>query len=175
VSSAQLSRPERRPTRFSTSGPENIASHWNFSFVWLFHLYEILYEVFIYMSFANGFCVWVLRMSFAYEFWLAIQFTCTRCRLRTFYLAIEEPSNWTVLSMTDYNCLSPEAYYVVSYHQTIVSQSIDLRPKSLISFATINQFENISSEYIAEYVRVRTCDLIHRSKVDLSLHRLDWK
>jgi hypothetical protein len=49
--------------------------------------------------------------------------------------------------MTNYNCLSPEAYYVISYHQTIVSQSIDLRLKSLISFATINQFENISSEY----------------------------
>jgi hypothetical protein len=35
---------------------------------------------------------------------LTLQFICTRCRLRTFYLAIEESSNWAVLSKTDYNC-----------------------------------------------------------------------
>jgi hypothetical protein len=40
---------------------------------------------------------------------LALQFICTRCRLRTFYLAIEEPSNWTILSMTDYNCSVDQA------------------------------------------------------------------
>ncbi len=34
---------------------------------------------------------------------LTLQFICTRCRLRTFYLAIKESSNWTILSKTDYN------------------------------------------------------------------------
>jgi hypothetical protein len=40
---------------------------------------------------------------------LTLQFICTRCRLRTFYLAIEESSNWTILSMTDYNCSVDQA------------------------------------------------------------------
>jgi hypothetical protein len=35
---------------------------------------------------------------------LTLQFICTWCRLQTFYLMIEESSNWTVLSKTDYNC-----------------------------------------------------------------------
>ncbi len=71
---------------------------------------------------------------------LATQFTCTWCRLRTFYLAIEESSNWAVLSMTDYNCLHA-AHFVIDHHQTTDSQLIDLFSKSLISSEMINQFE----------------------------------
>jgi hypothetical protein len=64
-----------------------------------YHVIEdVLHLTFCFPVSIISFHLWIILSE------LALQFICTWCRLRTFYLAIEESSNWTVLSKIDYNC-----------------------------------------------------------------------